>query len=941
MFKQIKTLLLFAMLSSLGLTAMANKDTQINLPRGTVEGFLDNGLHYIIMPNALPRHGVEMRLVMRVGSLQESDQQKGGAHFLEHMAFAGTTHYPHNAWVDYFECLGMKYGRDINAFTGFDRTIYWLSLPVADFGSQVMDSTLLAVRDILDGITFDAKSIEKERGVIREELRGYSTGDEFYGLKIGTGRYVQRMPLGSEHDIDTVSRNQLLDFYSKWYLPKNACLVVVGNVDAQDVQNRIRTIFGDVAYGHPVGIEKHSLLYKKGVTLHEVMDTVGTTSKLEFIIPHHGVVANTIASTVLKEQYRLLVTALAKRMAAQGVRCDINDAWYLADQNHFSMTVEGKGKQELQDHAMKALGILSHVASKGFVAEELADDLQDKLAKMRVDTIGFQSSKWCDDFVDYVISGDRYVSWNEDMAKVKEQVSQTTNAQLQKLLGEILDEAKRTLLVAYQNNGGKSDSFSEKELEKLWKQGMKIRLPKYEYHRKAMEEPSRVVIPQCLSAIHADASSAVAKKQHYADIGVTEYTLANGLKIVLRPTTDKDSTVFLAMLGRGGLGDLDKKDYPFLRDAASYVDMGGLAHVSSDSLAEVMQSEDLSMSIGIDEYWHQVLASAPTAKVQELANMVYEKITAPGKAYKDFEEVRDSEKENFGNESLLDRLLKRDTDRMLSRKVDSLVCNIPANSGVEMKKEDLDKLSLDSMTDYYTNLFGNPRQTTLILTGNFNIEEVCQIMVNTFARLQHTSQMTDYEDKPSKMPTTRYREGFESDVESQTVLNYIYPGNYQPSLRQSLLLKLMRDVMQNRLLEVLREKLNIVYSPYADLYYSGKPQAKYYFWLTVAVKNENRDKANEALKEIIADLQKNPISERELSKLKMSFLVTKRKALSDDAPSEWKNVLTSLVHNGESLVDYDNYTKCLQGITPEDVRQGFEKYVCSERMALLYKGKTF
>lgn len=941
MFRQIRNFLLFAMLSGWGLTASADNDTLINLPRGTVEGFLDNGLHYIIMPNALPRYGVEMRLVMRVGSLQESDTQNGGAHFLEHMSFAGTTHFPGNSWVDYFERLGMKYGRDINAFTGFDRTIYWLSLPVADFGSQVMDSTLLAVRDILDGITFAPERIEKERGVIKEELRGYSTGDEFYDLKIGTGRYIERMPLGSEHDIETISRDELMKFYHKWYLPKNACLVVVGNVDAADMQNRIRATFGNIAVKEAAPIVKYPLIYKKGVTLYEVQDTVGTTSKLEFIIPHTGVVGNTIGSTALKDQYHLLLMAVSKRLAAMEVRCDVSDAWYLADQNHFAFSVEGKDKQEIKERMVKAVCALNDIAKNGFQEEELADYISQEMGRMKVDTVGFQSSKWCDDFVDYIISGDRYVTWDKDMEQVKEIVKKTSGKQLQKMLGGILDEAKRNLLATYQNNVGKSDSFDEKELKALWQQGMKAKAPAYQYHKKIVAAPLPVAMPSCLSATYADASSSILDKRTYDDVGATEYTLDNGLKMVLRPTTDKDSTIYMAVLGRGGYGDLSPQSYPYLKDAASYVDMGGLAHVSADSLTEVMQAENLSMSIGIDDYWHQVLASAPTDKSQALMNMVYEKMTAPGKAYEDFEEVRQSEKENFGKESLLEKLLKRDTDRMLSRKIDSLVCNMPANSGVALKKEDFDKLSLDSMTCYYTRLFGNPEQTTLIFTGNFDSAEILHSAVNTFARLKHTAGMRHYDNTPSKMPGTSYRERFDNDVETQTVLNYIYPGNYKPGLRQSLILKLMRDVMQNRLISVLREKWNIVYSPYADLYYNGEPQAKYYFWLTVAVKNENRDLADKAIREIIEDLQSNRVSDAELQKLKMSFLVTKRKALSDDAPAEWKNVLTSLVHNGESLEDYDNYTQCLQGITPEDIRQAFKEYVQPSRMALLYKGKTF
>ena len=134
-------------------------ETPISLPVGTVEGRLENGLRYLILPNAAPKHNVEVRLVMRVGSLMENERQKGAAHFLEHSAFIGTQHFPGRSMVDYFERLGMKFGRDINAFTGFDRTIYWLSVPLEKTDDGVLDTTFLAIKDWLCGIAFEPERV--------------------------------------------------------------------------------------------------------------------------------------------------------------------------------------------------------------------------------------------------------------------------------------------------------------------------------------------------------------------------------------------------------------------------------------------------------------------------------------------------------------------------------------------------------------------------------------------------------------------------------------------------------------------------------------------------------------------------------------------------------------------------------------------------------------
>ena len=204
----------------------------------------------------------------------------------------------------------------------------------------------------------------------------------------------------------------------------------------------------------------------------------------------------------------------------------------------------------------KVLSVFSNIASKGFGKEELADYIAEKVNRMSVDTVGFQSSKWCDDFVDYIIAGDRYLTWNEDMEEVRQLVRQTSSSQLKKLFKTILQEGNKSLLVAYQNNAGKEESFNEKELLQLWQQGLKTPMPAYTYHRKEVAEKQHIDIPACLTTTHADASSSIVCKRKYEDIEVKEYLLRNGLRLVLRPTTDKDSTINIAMHGRGGIGDL-------------------------------------------------------------------------------------------------------------------------------------------------------------------------------------------------------------------------------------------------------------------------------------------------------------------------------------------------------------------------------------------------
>lgn len=935
-FKQLGALLVTATLAQGGVDCHAahKSETLISLPRGTVEGFLGNGLHYLILPNALPRHTVELRLVMRTGSLQEDERQKGGAHFLEHLAFGGTRHFPENQWVDYFERKGMKYGRDINAFTGFDRTIYWLTLP----DTTKMDTTLLAVRDVLEGISFEPQRMERERGVIKEELRGYTTGDDFYSLKISNGRHAHRMPLGTESDIDTLHRADLLRYYADWYAPCNTTLVVVGNVDARDTERRIGQLFGTMGKAGKKAGAIVPLEYGKGIHLKEMADTISGRFKLELIIPHPCTVGNTAEQTAAKERERLLSRLLNNRLAARDIHCDISDQWYLADKNHFVIATEGEDKAMLKSRLTAALTELHHISRHGFDSQELADGIRQATEKLAIDTTETTlSSKWCDDFIDYIIAGDRYISHLEDMEKVKTLVGETTNGQLQSMLRAILKAGDATLLTAYQNGNADSDSLSTQEIASIWHQGKKEKATPYTYHPRKHKEENHINIPTILTEKHGNDSHCIASIRHYEELGLTEFTLHNGLRLLVRPTIDNDSTVYLALTGRGGLGDLDATRYRRLKDAAGYVEMGGLEKIAGDALPEVMMQENLSMSVGIDNHWHQVLASAPASKALELFNLVYEKMTAPGQDREGFEATRQEELERLGKETLLERLMKHDADRMLSLCVDSLMGNsLHGDYALPPTKEDIEALNLDSMTAYYKQLFANPAQATLILTGNFRGHDIASEAIATFGRLSADSTLL-YNNGYDEKRLAPYTERFEGDNDTQVTLNYIYPGHYEPGLRQSLILKLMRDVIQQRLLSELRERLNIVYSPYADLYYEGLPQRKYYFWLTVAVKKENRAKAEDAMKALLAELRTTPISTAELEKMKMSFIVTKRKSLSDDAPTEWKTALTNLIRNGESIDDFNRYDEVLRCITPDDLREAFSQLVKDESLQLLIK----
>ena len=943
MFKQTRFKFILFVVVLLGGTTMNmlarqqafHSEKKVNLPPNTVEGTLANGLHYLILPNEAPIHTTEFRLVMRIGSVQESEKQKGAAHFLEHMSFAGSKHFPGRGMVDYLETLGMKFGRDINAVTGYDRTIFMLTVPMDKTDDKVSGKTLLILKDWLSGITFDEERTKKERGVILEELRGYDLGDDFYALKIGKNHFTERMPLGSSEDIRSIDRKTLIEFYQQWYSPQMATVVVVGNIDPVSIEKQIKEMFSSIPRKEVKGYHTYPLTYEPGVALYEIGDNLERSSELELMIPHPCVVGNTIESIYQKELGALLIRAISNRLKHRNIRCNVSDAWFLSDKNHFVFAFSGADKDNLLQQVSELSNEMESIRENGFKQEEMEDAINEHVRHLKVDNSIQLSSKWCDDFVDYVISGDRYIQSDSEMEQLAGKIRATESAILQQLLSEWLSYKKQALLVAYRNNAGKQNSLQKEEVVQAWDKGAKSPFKDFEYVQKDRGEEN-VVTPVCLAENHPFKASDIVGEKSYPDLNVTEITLKNGLRIFLRPTNDENQSIFVTAFGRGGTADLPDADYPLYEGTGGYMEMGGVACVPYDTLSSFMQQEEISMNIAISNYWHDIMGMSPADKAKELFNLMCEKMYRPELCYEDFEEIRKDEIERFGKETVLEQMMKRASDRMLTNRLDSLMGNTVSRP--PLTKKDLEKLDLDQIANYYRSLYSNLSRMTFVVTGKFDTDSIKQLLASTFGHIPATNTAS-YINKPFKLPRKTYIEEFPNDNDTQTIFDYVFYGNYQPSLKNSLMLKLMRDILQNRLLSVLREGENIVYSPYASLFYNGLPQQVFYFDLSASVDFKNTEKVENLIKQIIKELRTSKVDEDELEALKKSFLVTKRKVLSDEASAEWRTNLVNLLKNGESVADFEQYERCLNSISTVDIQRAFKNLMNPDKFVLLYIGK--
>jgi len=913
----------------------SSSDELILPPAGMVEGRLENGLGYMLMNNGSPSRMIECRLVFRAGSVLETDGNRGAAHFLEHMAFGGTGHFPKRKLVEYLESLGAQYGIGINAFTGYDRTVYMFSIPSDD--PQNLDNALLILKDWISDITIDPRKVEREKGIILEELRSYDVGDDFYDLKIGSGAYSKGIPLGTADDISRMTAKTLHDFHKTWYTLDRATVVMVGDIDAEYVEDRIGKVLGTLEPTVSPDCPDFPLEYPEGISVKGVCDTLANRMGIEVMIPHKTVMKRTLRDAVQEGRNRMLVKAVSRRFSETGLSASVSDSWYLADKNHFVISADGRGKEEALAGLHGAVAELYRLSREGFCDGEM-ELLKTALPMSRGGYCG-NSSGICDDVVETALFGDRTVTDPEQTERLRKELEETSSADLQKILSEWLDEASVSSLVAYKYNPLRSDGISASEIGTLWADASCCECAPFTFVKEDREDVERTVIPDfLLQERPCCGDEHIVQKTYFKNIGVTDVLLDNGFRFVLRPTADEEHKVQMQLFAPGGLSLVPEDDFALYEGMAGYMELGGIEKMDDEDYFSLLPENEIGILLAMESYWHGMIASAPASSLRLMLNLIYERMLRPRLNYDEFEEIRRGEIESYGEKSYLSKLMEIDVQRQLNMQIDSLMGNLMYGRRTTVTKDDLAGLDLDDMAAVYKKMFSNPSGMTCVACGDFDVDAFLKEALPLFGSMAPGDEPNRMGKSHFRLPETTRRLSYPNADETQTVFDYIRFGQYEPSLRSGLKLKLMNNLIRNRLLTVLREQESLVYSPYASLFYTANPDRIFYMDINASVDRNNTRRVHEVLDGIIRDLQKNKASEKELDALKKIFIVNKRNYLEDNATSNWKTYLVGQLKNDETLVELDEYETVLYSITSSELRDEFRRCFDTGRYMILSIG---
>lgn len=903
--RKLRIILLFLISISIGSILFASEP---------IKGRLANGLGYIIHPTEDGSGTAEVRLVIHIGSCVEEDNERGYAHFLEHLAFSGSKHFPEHQMVEWTEGLGIRYGIGLNAQTTHSHTMYMITLPQTE--DSVLDSTLLILRDWIDDLALSDEAIENERSIVKEEIRAWYQEDPFYDLKVGQGLHSRRMPLGTMEDIEHIDPKRIRAFYRKWYRPELATVILVGDLRADTtlavLKQRLGTIEGTRDMPRPL---EPDLEYPADARIANRWDDLTSMSNVTYIIPHPTLPKRSV-SEIFEAAKEHMAFMAWKNRSFQIPRTTLSDSWYLAHTDHLALNAEADSIPIVIER-MRSVGE-AHASIAG--GDAISDDEMDELIR---EEKAYNPMIEHDDregliayYIDEALHGDYALVRPSDVDSLYRMLDGVRPVDLRPYFDRFAELlVSKDALLAYTTP--QRDSSGEQIKEKIRSaiaQGLIEPAKTYNYEPLTESENTGIVkTPTVLTGAITPMARRITKRNDIQSLGVTEIYLTNGIHILLKPTMAQDSIVKVSISVPGGQATIAPTEETQLESLAGYIEMGMIERAPREELSEYMMNKEMALSIIPGTYSYGLMGTSKRDELTELLRLIKEKMLRPEIPYEDMEEVKQEMlTEDTDVPDRLSRMIDRDPMRKIQNTIDQAMAQYIPLRSPETREEIMD-LDIEKMAMAHRDRLSRTEGMDITIVGPSDLDDTIDVITDIFGEMPRRAQMEIRRTIPDPIQAQDCTIINEDSSDRADLCN-IFVNRYTPSLSAHLKLKLTRELLRNRLIDKLRTEAGIVYSPALSVYYRPYPIPSAYFVLETTLAEENIDRANALIGEIIQDLLTHPVEPREIEEIRRTFLTNKEASLTPDNTEGWQKLLNTLIQDGESIEDFAKYEQILKGI---------------------------
>ncbi len=607
-------------------------DDAFKLDPAVLAGQLDNGMSYYIRENAYPENRISLRLVVRVGSISETESQKGVAHFIEHMCFNGTEHFEKNSLINYAESIGMDFGAEVNAYTSFEETVYQLEIPADN--PEFLETALLIFHDWASAVTFDQEELDKERGVVTEEWRGRlglngRMTDAVLPFELAGSSYVDRLPIGSMDVIANITRDEVVEFYEKWYQPQNMAVVIAGDLDPAATEKLIKQKMGTI----PAATTKN--IPEKGYV-------PARTQKDVLIFPDPEWTYSQVQIVALDEDNKPMTTEadLHRYYLTRMVNEIMNGRFSEITTNPESPWLMAQAINYTETHSATFNGLV-FVPKDGMMWDAFARVLDEvdrallfgatesEFTRVR-DSILATENQWYDGvetttsqsrvsgLVNYFVSGEAFMSDDDFIAAARKHLASITldevNARAQEMF-----EGRGMLSMIYLPQAYADEMPPKEEIIDFW-----------ETYTSAAEMTAYEDAAAQASLMDRPKTKAkVSSKKELKELGSTEYVLSNGVKILIKKTDFDRSVIYMSALSKGGASLVSDADYASAIFSPYYMLYSGVGGMDINQLQKFLSDKAISINCVIDEHDEKFVGQASPAEFETMLQLLYQIFDAP------------------------------------------------------------------------------------------------------------------------------------------------------------------------------------------------------------------------------------------------------------------------------------------------------------------------
>ena len=900
-------------------------------------GKLENGLTYYIRRQPHPEQRIEFRLAVQIGSIHEDDTQRGMAHFLEHMLFNGTKSFEKNEVIRFLESIGADFGSDANAYTFFDETVYMLHVPSED--PQVVDQCFLIFKEWMHEATLNPKEIEQERGVILEENRQRLSASSRLVEKIlpivyDNAKYAQRLPIGTIESIENTPREEIVRFYKEWYRPDLMGFVLVGDLDPEQMEQKIKDIFSDVPLtSQPRKRETYDVDSWSETKFFAMKDKELPSTNYMFFHRLERPAYETwkdykhfLTIQLIARMFNARMYEITEEENAPFTDAEIGYGTFLGLPKLFGMSFGAELYEDRPAEGIQALHReLNRVKTHGFTPGEL--DREKKNVRRDIEYAyenreKTESSTLADQYTNYHIQPEensllgiehKYTMGLKVIESITiEDIHTTFQAAFssQKLHGIIIPDKEGLQML------------SKEEVLAFAQKGASEEVTAYEYN---YVEGNLLATPPTPGQI--------VDKKEIDTLSCWEVTFSNGVKVVLKPTDFKKNQILFRAYAPGGLSVVSEEETPSFTAITSILSQSGLAEFSRKDLKELLAGKNVSVRPYTAQSTHGISGSSTISDLEVALQLIYLTFTAPRKSEKAFQAYISKQKSYIKNlESIPEYRLQQGMTNYsynLPRRLNLMNLNIAKN---------VESIDLDTGLEKYRQAYANASNFTFFFVGSFEIEKILPLLSQYIGALPATGPVTEYIDHEIRFKQEAVEKEFVGGEEPKSMV-ILASVQYMPFIyKDRVAVDLLSKILEARLFETLREKKRGVYSVSTAVRVNKHPDftpttASYNTIVFFQCAPKNAEKLISNTKKEMIKIQKGKIDEETLQSSKEQI----RKDLEESQKSNnyWLSVLNSTYETRTmNLKTYsiDEFLEALDKVTETDVQYAAKKYISLDKM---------